>query len=429
MSGPKTSEYQVVAAMELQRREDERRKRNCQNLISQIDQLNKELLDDCRIAVSTPASESHEDLIRWEDALKNSLTKAKSTLREQRQSEQRCRLLVEQINRIRVDLTNPDEHKIANPEISSFEELKAWENNLVTALKDIEYKSARDAMYLKKQANKKLDLSKVDLTKKEHFRIDEIRTARRMEKLQTLAESIGEIDDPNTRESFVLEAAPLLDQENDNEFDEAVIKLNTRVRAIRKAQQNKSEALEEAAKVRHLNSPEAQTIQSAAERASTADDVANIRSQVAVLLEAENRELDERYVRQAIRETLVELGYDCGEGFIQTQYGPVAYADKDPDSAYALRIQMGADGSKLFTRVVSRGDTTEEQDKAAEETLCVDYHNMMKGLRDKGIETVLTREAKPGEHPLDKIGQTHGQHEARARRRRRTQAATQRRNA
>lgn len=429
MSGPKSSSYNVVSAEERRRREDMQRKRACDNMLSELGQLNEMILKGGKVHVDSSTIDDHEGLKRREAELVRAVQRAKAALQKQRQSEQKCRFLEEQINRVRADLSNPEEFALKKPAISSQSDLRAWEKELVATLNDAEYRSARDAVALSNKASKKLDLTGVELSKKEHFRIEEIQVARRMDKLSKVAASIADIEDESTRETFVLESASLLDRERDDEFDEAVIDINTRIRAIKQIEQRKADALKECSKISHLSSDEAKAVCALAEKVRSAEDLFAVRERVASLLDEEDRELDERYVRKAIRETLLELGYDYGEGFVQTDYGPVAYAEKNTEHDYALRVQVSSTGQRIFTRVVSLADTTPGQDEAAEERLCEDYHSMIQGLRDKGVETTLEREAQPGEYPLDKLGMEQREKLARARRRRRTAVASRRGNA
>ncbi len=431
MSGPKTSEWRVVSEAELRRREDESRRRSCETMSSRLDQMNQSLFFDIQVespSLANDTNDTHQAIKDWETALNESIKRAQTNMHEQRETEVKCRLMVKKIKRMGEGTSNPNDYIVNSPEITSMKKLKEWEGDLIEKIKEAEYKNERDVILLRNKAAQRLDLSNVDLSMKEKSRIEEIRTARRMDKLQKLAESISEIEDETIRESLVLESVPLLNEEHDKDFDEAVIKLNTRVRGIKKAQQRRKDAFDEVAKIQHLKTAEARQVCALAESVGSSDDLARIKRKVTELLDLERRKQDERFVRKAIRETLVELGYDYGEGFTQTEFGPVAYAEKDSGGDYALRIQMSDGAPNIFSRIVSCDETTAEQDKAAEENLCADFHEMMRGLKERGIETVLTRELQPGEHPVEKMEIDDRNQIAKARRRRRAAATSKRRN-
>ncbi len=428
MSGPKGSSYNVESPEERRRREINRLKGVCEHLQAQVGNINEQLLHDDMVDIPCANGGEIGNLTSWQNALQSALTQANISIRIQREVESKCAIIVQQIKELGEHTSNPKNYEVIRPNITSIKDLQAWENDLLEKLEEAEYARARDAALLSYNATKKLDLSNVDLSAKEKSRVSDIQLARRMDKLDKLAKCISEIEDKDIRESFVLEASQLLNDEHDDDFDEKLIQLSTRVRNIKKTQHRRHDAADEISKISHIATKEADELRVFAKAASTQNDVSYIRKKVEELLAKEKKEQDELYVREAIQEVLLGLGYDCGEGFTQTEFGNVVYAQKDPSGDYMLRVQVSNKTPSIFSRIVSCDDTTPEQDKRAEEKMCSDYHDMTAGLREYGIETVLTREEKPGEHPLDKIGAEHKKQIDQARRRRRSAVANQRRH-
>ena len=421
---------------------------------SHLEKMNEKLIEDLQQSIPDSieldidifrhvnvSQETLSQILIWEESLRKKLETATENLRVQRAAETRCRLLEERVSELSMDMSNPQEFKVDKPKIRSLSDFDSWEDKLSQTLVEIEIKAERDAVYLGKQANKKLKLSNVNLSMKEPSRISDIQYARRMDKLDKLAKCISQIEDEQTRESFVFETNPLLDMERDDEFDDMIIEINTRVRSIKKVERRRAEAMEEAEKIAHIKSPDAPDIIAAAAKVSTQAELSDVKKRVAELLQAEQREANDRHVRRAIRETLKEMGYEVGEGFVQTEYGPVVIASKESEPEHALRVQLSPTDPKnptvssMYTRIVSTGNTTPEQDMHAEERMCPDCRGMAEGLREWGIEVELVRESKPGDYPLDKVGRDirddaeAARQAQQARRRRRGNTAARRRNA
>ena len=298
---------------EIRRMEDDARRNRCDVLISRIKETNSQLLEDLKIdnsQISKLKSDTHEGLIAWEKSLNDALAKAENNQMRQREIETKCDLLAKRIMDVASDLSNPDEFKVSKPYMSTFSKLTAWKEELSDTLDEAEFKRQRDAGFLKKNVDKKLKLSNVNLSMKEQSRISDIQYARRMDKLDKLAKCIAQIEDEQTRESFVLETNPLLDMERDDEFDDMIIEINTRVRSIKKVERRRAEAMEEAERIAHIKSPDAPDIIAAAAKVSTQAELSDVKKRVAELLQAEQREANDRHVRRAIRETLKEMGYE-----------------------------------------------------------------------------------------------------------------------
>ena len=421
--------------VDVQEREDTRKKRKCEQLASRLRDMNLELFDEAKVEIPLLAEDSSTGIDAWESSLMQAMDIASSNLEIQRELDTSIRLLEEQIASIASELSDSKYRSIHRPTMTSVADLKNWKENLKIILSEVEFKKERDAVFLGRQAEKKLKLSNVNLSMKEQSRISDIQIARRMDKLNKLTKCISQIEDEQTRESFVLETNPLLDMERDDEFDDAIIEINTRVRMIKKAEQCRNAALEEAAKIAHLQVPDVPGIINAASKVSGQVELADIRQRVKKLINEEDKELDNLYIQDAISETLAGIGYKAEAGFENTEYGMVMMAAKESEPNYALRIQVNPtelhelNSNTLLTRVVSYGDTTPEQDKAVEENICADCDAMTRGLRDRGIEVDYVKKGKPGTHPLDKAGKYHTHQVPKSQNRRRGNTAARRRNA
>lgn len=419
MSGPKANSVRVVSAAEMRRREDERRKRNCSNLLNNIEKVNNKLLSDLRLEVKDSYSDSHEDLIKKEDYLNNLKDKVNKNLQKQKEAQVRCELLSTQIDQKRQHLTNPSDFAPIKQKITNFADYKIWEEKLNNILDKIEIQSEKDAVLLKYKTKKNLDLNKVEISNNKVKQLRQNRINERRKKLDRIAERICSIEDDKTRETLVLKTTPLLDLESDEDFDDAIINLNTDVRDEIKAQKRKSEAIELVSQVMHLESREVNDLQLKAKNVRTTEDVRNIRVAVDSLLEDEKNKLDKIYINNALQETLIELGYELGDGFEQTEYGPVAIAQKASYSNHALRVQLSKDAKEIYTRVVSISETTPEQDVQAEELMCDDCHAIRKVLNEKGCEAKLISAKAPGEVKVQNLEQKRKNRARRARAKRR----------
>ncbi|MDO5426677.1 MAG: hypothetical protein Q4F54_02760 [Coriobacteriia bacterium] len=292
---------------------------------------------------------------------------------------------------------------------------------------NIEVQSEKDAVLLKHTTKKRLDTTNVKLTNNKVEQLREERLNRRRLKLDKIASKICIIEDDKIRESLVVEARPLLDLEEDQDFDDAIIELNTKVRDEEKIQDFRNQASEIVGQISYMNTKASIDVQNRAKTITTYNEVQEIKDIVDDILNKEKIKQDRKYVSKALGETLKELGYDYGEGFEKTEFGSFAVAQKADNDKHAIRVQLNNEGTEVFTRIVSLTETTPEQDKLAEEKMCNDCHGIRKGLNKRGCEAKLTREVAPGESKVENIDKARIKKARRARQRRQATNVSRRR--
>lgn len=155
-----------------------------------------------------------------------------------------------------------------------------------------------------------------------------------------------------------------------------------------------------------LNTEAARMLRAKAATIETEAQLNDLTAQIQQLAEFSTQIADQEFVENALADAITELGYEIGEGFTLTDYGPVAYAHSPKSNrpaieGYDLRFQVGA--GQLYTRIVSRQDSTPAQDELAEEATCATFFAVADELEERGIKTELIQQRKPGERPVDRV--------------------------
>lgn len=427
MSGPKCNEVRVISEAERRRQEDERRRHKCDGILTDIQEINSKLFIDLKVDVVDNFTDNHDGLIKKEKYLNNLRGKAKEQLRKQNEILTRCDLLVKEIDKKRINLTRPGDYEPIKPKVKTFKDYENWENELNEIMTNIEIQSEKDAVLLKHTTKKRLDTGGVELSDNKVEQLRQERLNRRRVRLDTIASKICTIEDDRIRESFVIETRPLLDLENDQDFDDAVIDLNTKVRNEQKIQDFRNEAFEVVSQISYLDTKIAIDVQNKAKTVKSDNEVQEIKEIVSEIINKEKEKQDRKYISKALCETLKELGYDYGEEFEKTEFGSFALAQKADNDKHAIRVQLNNEGTEVFTRIVSLTETTPEQDKLAEEKMCDDCHGIRKGLNKRGCEAKLTREVAPGESKVENIDKIRKNKARRARQRRQATSVSRRR--
>ena len=143
-----------------------------------------------------------------------------------------------------------------------------------------------------------------------------------------------------------------------------------------------------------------------AQAVRTAEDLEVVRNLVDIVISRRrDRECAQEktaFVQNALEEVLDSMGYEIGERFEVTEFGPVAFVGLEERPGHAVRIQVTKSGD-ILTRVVSSVDSNASYDAMVEEESCSLVHEVMTNLRGKGIGVELSSEHKPGEIPVEHL--------------------------
>jgi hypothetical protein len=125
------------------------------------------------------------------------------------------------------------------------------------------------------------------------------------------------------------------------------------------------------------------------------------------MIESEEHRLEVQKKREAILQSLQELGYETSEGletaFVQA--GKLVF--RKPDEAeYAVEVAVNNDCSLLQTAMLRYADSLESsqqqrlRDTAKEETWCNDHALFLDGLAKRGLATAFKMKRRPGDVPM-----------------------------
>lgn len=360
MSGPKGFGYEVVSAQELRRREDEARVGRCRRHVITLAGLHDQLrrygcsVDD---RADEPPSTDRQSMIAWEEALTRAIDAARERVREESAKEIMHRLHsgdrevdvsgLSLGGGSRGDRSAPDDRAGAPPE--------------------------RDAQ-----------------------------SARVAADVDAVVGLLAGLRDPAVREELTAIARAVLDVDDPAQARGDLLTLKTRATEALRVQDLRDLAAQEALALAASRSRAAADLRARAARVTTASELSGLRGRIAELVEQERREADARFVQGALEEVLAELGFAVDEGFELQDYGTVGVASPASCPGYGVRFQVSPGAGTLFTRVVSRRESSPEEDARAEALTCDEVRAVADRLHGHGVSTELRFSRRPGEAAVEK---------------------------
>ena len=359
MSGPKGFGYEVVSAQELRRREDEARAGRCRRHVVTLAGLHDQLRR-CGCSVDGPADEppstDRQSMIAWEEALIRAIDAAREQVREESAKEIMRRLRsgdrpvdvsgLSLGGGSRGDRSAPDDRAGAPPE------------------RDAQRRVAAD--------------------------------------VDAVVGLLAGLRDPAVREELTTTARAVLDVDDPAQARGDLLTLKTRATEALRVQDLRDLAAQEALALAASRSRAAADLRARAERVTTAAELSGLRGRIAELVEQERREADARFVQGALEEVLADLGFAVDEDFELQDYGAVGVASHASCPGYGVRFQVNPGAQTLFTRVVSRRESSPEEDARAEALTCDEVRAVADRLHGRGVSTELRFSRRPGEVAVEK---------------------------
>lgn len=359
MSGPKGFGYEVVSAQELRRREDEARAGRCRRHVVTLAGLHDQLRR-CGCSVDGPADEppstDRQSMIAWEEALIRAIDAAREQVREE---------------------------------------------------------SAKEIMRRLRSGDRPVDVSGLSLgggppgdrpAPPDRAGAPPERDARRRvaADVDAVVGLLAGLRDPAVREELTTTARAVLDVDDPAQARGDLLTLKTRATEALRVQDLRDLAAQEALALAASRSRAAADLRARAERVTTAAELSGLRGRIAELVEQERREADARFVQGALEEVLAELGFAVDEDFELQDYGAVGVASHASCPGYGVRFQVNPGAQTLFTRVVSRRESSPEEDARAEALTCDEVRAVADRLHGRGVSTELRFSRRPGEVAVEK---------------------------
>ena len=359
MSGPKGFGYEVVSAQELRRREDEARAGRCRRHVVTLAGLHDQLRR-CGCSVDGPADEppstDRQSMIAWEEALIRAIDAAREQVREE---------------------------------------------------------SAKEIMRRLRSGDRPVDVSGLSLgggppgdrpAPPDRAGAPPERDARRRvaADVDVVVGLLAGLRDPAVREELTTTARAVLDVDDPAQARGDLLTLKTRATEALRVQDLRDLAAQEALALAASRSRAAADLRARAERVTTAAELSGLRGRIAELVEQERREADARFVQGALEEVLAELGFAVDEDFELQDYGAVGVASHASCPGYGVRFQVNPGAQTLFTRVVSRRESSPEEDARAEALTCDEVRAVADRLHGRGVSTELRFSRRPGEVAVEK---------------------------
>ena len=359
MSGPKGFGYEVVSAQELRRREDEARAGRCRRHVVTLAGLHDQLRR-CGCSVDGPADEppstDRQSMIAWEEALIRAIDAAREQVREE---------------------------------------------------------SAKEIMRRLRSGDRPVDVSGLSLrggppadrpAPLDRAGAPPERDARRRvaADVDAVVGLLAGLRDPAVREELTTTARAVLDVDDPAQARGDLLTLKTRATEALRVQDLRDLAAQEALALAASRSRAAADLRARAERVTTAAELSGLRGRIAELVEQERREADARFVQGALEEVLAELGFAVDEDFELQDYGAVGVASHASCPGYGVRFQVNPGAQTLFTRVVSRRESSPEEDARAEALTCDEVRAVADRLHGRGVSTELRFSRRPGEVAVEK---------------------------
>lgn len=359
MSGPKGFGYEVVSAQELRRREDEARAGRCRRHVVTLAGLHDQLRR-CGCSVDGPADEppstDRQSMIAWEEALIRAIDAAREQVREE---------------------------------------------------------SAKEIMRRLRSGDRPVDVSGLSLgggppgdrpAPPDRAGAAPERDARRRvaADVDAVVGLLAGLRDPAVREELTTTARAVLDVDDPAQARGDLLTLKTRATEALRVQDLRDLAAQEALALAASRSRAAADLRARAERVTTAAELSGLRGRIAELVEQERREADARFVQGALEEVLADLGFAVDEDFELQDYGAVGVASHASCPGYGVRFQVNPGAQTLFTRVVSRRESSPEEDARAEALTCDEVRAVADRLHGRGVSTELRFSRRPGEVAVEK---------------------------
>ena len=359
MSGPKGFGYEVVSAQELRRREDEARAGRCRRHVVTLAGLHDQLRR-CGCSVDGPADEppstDRQSMIAWEEALIRAIDAAREQVREE---------------------------------------------------------SAKEIMRRLRSGDRPVDVSGLSLgggppgdrpAPPDRAGAPPERDARRRvaADVDAVVGLLAGLRDPAVREELTTTARAVLDVDDPAQARGDLLTLKTRATEALRVQDLRDLAAQEALALAASRSRAAADLRARAERVTTAAELSGLRGRIAELVEQERREADARFVQGALEEVLADLGFAVDEDFELQDYGAVGVASHASCPGYGVRFQVNPGAQTLFTRVVSRRESSPEEDARAEALTCDEVRAVADRLHGHGVSTELRFSRRPGEAVVEK---------------------------
>ena len=359
MSGPKGFGYEVVSAQELRRREDEARAGRCRRHVVTLAGLHDQLRR-CGCSVDGPADEppstDRQSMIAWEEVLIRAIDAAREQVREE---------------------------------------------------------SAKEIMRRLRSGDRPVDVSGLSLgggppgdrpAPPDRAGAPPERDARRRvaADVDAVVGLLAGLRDPAVREELTTTARAVLDVDDPAQARGDLLTLKTRATEALRVQDLRDLAAQEALALAASRSRAAADLRARAERVTTAAELSGLRGRIAELVEQERREADARFVQGALEEVLADLGFAVDEDFELQDYGAVGVASHASCPGYGVRFQVNPGAQTLFTRVVSRRESSPEEDARAEALTCDEVRAVADRLHGRGVSTELRFSRRPGEVAVEK---------------------------
>lgn len=364
MSGPKGFGYLVVSAAELRRREDEARSGRCQQhvialagLVAQLDYYGAPLPE----PVKEPSSRDHDSLIAWESLLQNAIGDVQNQVRQASAKAIARRL---NVARQAVDVSGVSLGGRPAPVRSTSSQSPSLDDERGRVSADVE-------------------------------------------KVVAL---IAGLRDPDMRDELTRIAECVLQTTSIAQAKGDLLTLKTKANSALELQTRRDQANQAVLGVAGVQSVEADRLRGRAALVETVEDLSALKRDVAMLVQQETSAADAQFVQDALAEALAELGFIVADGFEVSDYTDaakrpfrraVAVADHADHPGYGVRFQVNPSNAMLYTRVLSEGASTAQEDARAEQETCAKVHEVAKLLRQHGVAAELSTERLPGETAVE----------------------------
>lgn len=373
MSGPKGFGYEVVSAQELRRREDEARAGRCRRHVATLAGLHDQLRRyGCSVdnRADEPRSTDRQAMIAWEEALTRAIDAAREQVREESAKEIMRRLHSgdQAVDVSGLSLGGGPRGDRARPDGDRL---------------DRKGRSAPDG-----RAG----------TPPER----DAQRARVAADVDAVVGLLAGLRDPAVREELTAIARAVLDVDDPAQARGDLLTLKTRATEALRVQDLRDLAAQAALALAASRSRAAADLRGRAARVTTAAELSELRGRIAELVEQERREADARFVQGALEEVLAELGFAVDEGFELQDYGAVGVASPASYPGYGVRFQVSPGAGTLFTRLVSRRESSPEEDARAEALTCDEVRAVADRLHGHGVSTELRFSRRPGEAAVEK---------------------------
>jgi hypothetical protein len=135
--------------------------------------------------------------------------------------------------------------------------------------------------------------------------------------------------------------------------------------------------------------------------------LAPLKKELATILSEAIAHQEQEKKRQAVIDSLTELGYEISGGMsVGEVIGGKMEFRKAGENEYAISVMIDNNAEILETEMVRYAESDamstqqEQRDIEKEEDWCADHAKAMKSLKAKGVNTGFLYKKRPGEHPV-----------------------------